>query len=242
MSKSTSLLARVRIVMLRPQHPGNIGAAARAMKTMGLSELVLVSPQKFPHAQADAMAVDAKDVLDAARVVDSFEAAIGDCARVAGTSARLRSLPHNVIAPRQWAERTAREAGGRVALVFGPERIGLTNEEMHRCDELVSIPANPDYRALNIAAAVQVLAYEVRLASGAAMPQAPEREPVDHKEMELFYAHLEWVMVRTKFHNPKYPRQLMPRLRRLFGRAAPDENEMNILRGILAHVEKYLKE
>jgi TrmH family RNA methyltransferase len=234
------LLQRIRVVLLRPQHPGNIGAAARAMKTMGLTELALVAPHKFPHPQAEAMATDAKDLLDAAKVFPDFESAIADCARVAGTSARLRSLPHVTRTPREWAGRLS-ETSGRIALVFGPERIGLTNEEMHRCDELVSIPANPEYSALNIAAAVQVLAYELRLASGAQLERAPpEREPAPHGELEHFYAHLERVMVRTGFLNPEQPKQLLPRLRRLFGRAAPDQNEVNILRGILTAVESGL--
>lgn len=236
-----SLLERVRVVLMRPQHPGNIGAAARAMKTMGLADLALVAPRKFPHAQADAMAVDAKDVLDAARVFDDLDAAVADCGRVAGASARLRSLPHNTSTPREWAARTAAEVGGRVALVFGPERIGLTNEEMHRCDELVTIPANPEYSALNVAQAVQVFAYEIRLAAGVKLPAAPEREPVAHEEMEKFYGHLERVMVTSGFLDPRHPKQLMPRLRRLFGRAAPDANEMNILRGVLAAVEANLR-
>lgn len=233
------LLQRIRVVLLRPQHPGNIGAAARAMKTMGLSELALVAPHKFPHAQADAMAADAKDVLESAEVFPDFESAVADCARVAGTSARLRSLPHTTRTAREWAGQLA-ETGGRIALVFGPERTGLSNDEMHRCDELVTIPANPEYGVLNVAQAVQVFAYEVRLASGAPPPAVPPRLPVDHAELERFYEHLERVMVRTGFLDPKHPKQLMPRLRRLFGRAAPDQNEVNILRGILTAVEKQL--
>jgi TrmH family RNA methyltransferase len=232
-----SLPARARIVLLRPQHPGNIGAAARAMKAMGLSDLALVAPEKYPHAQADAMATGAKDVLEAARVFPDLDSAVADCARVAGTSSRLRALPHNTVTPRDWAARAAGETAGRVALVFGPERIGLSNEEMHRCDELVCIPANPSFPVLNIAAAVQVLAYELRLASGAEHQRTPEREPVSHDEMEKFYAHLERVMLRVEFLDARHPKQLMPRMRRLFGRAAPDQNEMNILRGVLAAVE-----
>ncbi|HUS25442.1 MAG TPA: RNA methyltransferase [Candidatus Binatia bacterium] len=235
-----SLLDRVRIVLVRPQHPGNIGAAARAMKTMGLADLVLVAPRAFPDPQADAMAVDAKDLLASARVVEDLPAAVADCALVAGSSARLRSLPHNTWAPREWAARMAGQTGGRIAIVFGPERIGLTNEEMHLCHELVSIPANPAYSALNVAAAVQVLAYEVRVAAGEGALPVPEREPVAHAEMERLYQHLERLMVRVEFLDPRHPKQLLPRLRRLFGRAAPDANEMNILRGFLAHVEARL--
>ena len=240
--KTSDLLSRVRIVLLRPQHPGNIGAAARAMKTMGLSDLALVAPEKFPHAQADAMATDAKDVLDGARVFPDLNAAVSDCARVAGTSSRLRALPHNTVAPREWAARIRDEMGGRIALVFGPERIGLTNEEMHRCDELVCIPANPAFSVLNLAAAVQVLSYELRLATELSPKLGPEREPVSHDEMERFYAHLERVMLGVEFLDAKHPKQLMPRMRRLFGRGAPDQNEMNILRGVLAAMEAKLKD
>jgi TrmH family RNA methyltransferase len=239
---SNALLERVRIVLLRTQHPGNVGAAARAMKTMGLTDLVLVAPEKFPHPQAEAMATDAADLLAAARVVPDLETAVADCNRVAGASARLRSLPHNTYAPREWVEHLNAEVGGRIALVFGPERIGLTNEEMHRCDELVSIPSNPQCPALNIAAAVQVLAYELRLGSGATLERAPERVPVENREMEHFYDHLERVMVRSGFLDLAQPKQLMPRMRRLFARGAPDANELNILRGILAAVESKLRE
>jgi TrmH family RNA methyltransferase len=233
------LAQRVRIVLVRSQHPGNIGAAARAMKTMGLSDLALVAPESFPHAQADAMAVDAKDLLAGARIFPDLASAVADCGRVAGSSARLRSLPLATLAPRDWVARAA-ATSGRIALVFGPERVGLSNEEIHLCHELVSIPANPAYSALNLAAAVQVLAYEIHLASGAALPGAPERVPVGHSEMERFYVHLERLLVRVDFLNPEHPKQLLPRLRRLFGRAAPDQNEANILRGILSHIEAKL--
>ena len=236
----SGFLSRIRIVLVRPQHPGNIGAAARAMKTMGLTDLALVEPEKFPHAQADAMATDAKDVLQSARVFPDFDSAVADCARVAGASARLRAPRHNTSTPHDWAARMARDVNGRIALVFGSERIGLTNEEMDRCDELVTIPANPEFSSLNIAAAVQVLAYELRMAAVAESKSVPEREPVAHAEMEKFYAHLERVMQRSGFLDPQHPKRLMPRMRRLFGRAAPDENEMNILRGVLAQVERKL--
>lgn len=231
------LLARVRVVLVRPQHPGNIGAAARAMKTMGLHSLALVEPEKFPHRDATDMAVGAADVLEQATVHPDLAAAVADCGLVVGSSARLRSLPHNTSTPRELAPRLAREIGGRIALVFGPERVGLSNEDLELCHELVSIPANPDFRVLNLAAAVQILCYELRLAASAQLAGAPQHVPVDQREMELFFEHLERVLVEIKFLNPRHPRQLMRRLRRLYGRAAPDENEMNILRGILAATE-----
>jgi TrmH family RNA methyltransferase len=234
---SNDLLSRVRIVLVESQHPGNIGAAARAMKTMGLADLALVRPEKFPHAEATDMAVGAADLLESARVHPALAEAVADCGLVVGTSARLRSLPHNTRTPRELATRLAREVGGRVALVFGPERVGLSNEDLELCHELVSIPANPEFRVLNLAAAVQILSYELRMAADETLAGAPEHVPVDQREMELFYAHLERVLVYLKFLNPRHPRQLMRRLRRLYGRAAPDENEMNILRGILAATE-----
>jgi tRNA (cytidine32/uridine32-2'-O)-methyltransferase len=234
---SNDLLSRVRVVLVEPQHPGNIGAAARAMKTMGLRDLALVRPEKFPHREATDMAVGAADLLEAAAVHGDLAGAVGDCGLVVGTSARLRSLPHNTRTPRELAPRLAREIGGRVAIVFGPERVGLSNDDLELCHELVSIPANPDFRVLNLAAAVQIICYELRLAASAELHGAPEHVPVDQREMELFFAHLERVLIEVKFLNPKHPRQLMRRLRRLYGRAAPDDNEMNILRGILAAMQ-----
>lgn len=231
------LLPRIRIVLVEPQHPGNIGAAARAMKTMGLADLALVRPQKFPHKDATDMAVGAADLLERARVFSDLRGAVGDCGYVIGSSARLRSLPHNTSTPRELAPRLARDIAGRIALVFGPERVGLSNEDFELCHELVSVPADPEFRVLNLAAAVQILCYELRLADGAALPNAPERAPVNQEEMGLFFEHLERVLVQIGFLNPEHPRQLMRRMRRMYARAAPDENEMNILRGILAAIE-----
>lgn len=231
-----SLLSRIRIVLVEPQHPGNIGAAARAMKTMGLSELALVNPYKFPHKEATDMAVGAADLLERAEIFDDLRAAVADC-YVVGSSARLRSVPLKTTTPRELAPRLASEVAGKIAILFGPERVGLSNRDFDLCHELVSVPANPDFRVLNLAAAVQIICYELRLAESAGLKGAPERAPVDVGEMELFYEHLERALVRIKFLNPKHPRQLMRRLRRLYARAAPDQNEMNILRGILAAME-----
>ena len=230
------LLSRVRIVLVEPQHPGNIGGAARAMKTMGLRELALVNPYSFPHKEATDMAVGAADLLESAQVFGSLREAVAGC-YVVGSSARLRSVPLKTTTPRELAPRLAREVAGKVALLFGPERVGLSNEDFDLCHELVSIPADPEFRVLNLAASVQILAYELRLAQAPDLAGAPERAPVDAGEMELFYEHLERVLMHVGFLNPKHPRQLMRRLRRLYARAAPDENEMNILRGILAAME-----
>ena len=234
---SDLLLSRIRIVLVEPQHPGNIGAAARAMKTMGLRDLALVRPEKFPHKDASDMAVGAADVLEQAQVFANLQTAIADCAYVVGSSARLRSLPHNTTTPRELAPRLARDIAGRIALLFGPERVGLSNDDLEACHELVSVPADPEFRVLNLAAAVQILCYELRLAAAPELPNAPERQPVDANEMELFFQHLERVLVEIRFLNPDHPRQLMRRLKRMYARAAPDQNEMNILRGILAAIE-----
>ena len=230
------LLSRIRIVLVEPQHPGNIGAAARAMKTMGLTELALVKPDKFPHKEATDMAVGAADLLERAHVFDDLRDAVADC-YVVGSSARLRSVPLKTTTPRELAPRLASEVAGKIAILFGPERVGLSNADFDLCHELVSVPANPEFRVLNLAAAVQIVCYELRLAESAELKGAPERAPVDVREMELFYEHLERVLVQIKFLNPKHPRQLMRRLRRVYARAAPDENEMNILRGILAAID-----
>lgn len=237
MSQPVPLTERLRIVLVQPQHPGNIGAAARAMKTMGFTDLALVAPDKFPHPEADVMAVAADDVLKAARVCATLEEAVADCGYVVGSSARLRSLPHDTLTPRELTQRLTTAVGGRIALVFGSERVGLSNEDLERCHALVSIPANPDFRVLNLAAAVQILCYELRQGVAPELHNAPEHVPVPQREMELFFEHLEKVLLEIGFLNPKHPRQLMRRMKVLFSRATPDENEMHILRGVLAAVQ-----
>jgi TrmH family RNA methyltransferase len=232
-----SRLAGIRIVLINTTHPGNIGAAARAMKTMGLSSLHLVTPKIFPNAEATAMASGADDLLQTAVVHDSLDSALEGCALVLGTSARLRSLPMPLLDARAASERAiAESAGHEVAILFGRESYGLTNEEMQRCQFLVNIPANPAYSSLNLAQAVQILGYELRVAAmgGAGVAQAPlDWEPVDAVQMERFFEHLEQTLLDLRFLNPNQPKRLMMRLRRLFNRARPDQNEINILRGIL---------
>jgi tRNA/rRNA methyltransferase/tRNA (cytidine32/uridine32-2'-O)-methyltransferase len=237
------LAARVRVVLVGTQHPGNVGAAARAMKTMGLTDLALVAPRRFPHAEAEAMAAHADDLLEAAAVHADLRDAIAGCTRVVATTARPRSISVPVSTPREWATRMAagESAGGRVALVFGRERTGLTNQELELAQEIVVIPTGTDYASLNLAAAVQVLAYELCATVGNATVQVPQHVPVDAAELERFFVHLETVLVRIRFLDPDNPRFLMRRLRRLFGRAAPDANETNILRGILTAVEASLR-
>ena len=230
----------VRFVLCETSHPGNIGAAARAIKTMGFNELVLVNPQTFPSDEAVARASGAADILANARVVDSLGAAIVGCGLVVGASARRRSLQWPELNPRECAAQALEVAhSGSVAIVFGTERSGLQNEQMDMCNALVYIPANPDYSSLNLAAAVQLIAYELRFAQGQFEPrQEPEFGPASADGMELFYEHLRRVMLASGFLKPDNPRQLMRKLRRLFNRARVDEHELQILRGLLASVEK----
>jgi len=223
------------IVLINTSHPGNIGAAARAMKNMGLAGLRLVDPQKYPSADATARASGADDVLAAARTFATLDAAVADCTLVIGASARSRSLPVPMLDPRGCAALVHSQPDpASTAILFGRERSGLTNDELDRCHHLVQIPTNPDYPSLNIAAAVQVITYELRMAAGVAeQPAAPEVDYASAEQMEQFYAHLEQTLIRLEFLDADNPRQLMRRLRRLYTRSRPDRNEINILRGIL---------
>lgn len=241
-SAPQGLLARIRIVLVGTQHPGNIGAAARAMKNMGLADLALVSPSRFPDPRAEAMASSATDLLQQAAVHATLPEALAGCSRVYATTARPRALSVPVLTPREMAAQLASgDTGGGIALLFGRERTGLTNAELDHAQQLVVIPTAGEYASLNLAAAVQIVAYEVGIAAGAGVPRPDAHLPVEHIEMERFYAHLERVLIATRFLNPDNPRLLMRRLRRLYARAAPDDNEMNILRGILTAVEDSLR-
>ena len=233
-------LSRVRIVLARPSHPGNIGSAARAMKTMGLSQLRLVQPRAFPHDEASALASGALDVLERAQVFETLEAALADCVLAVGCSARSRDLSHPPRALREAAPLVlASAAAAPVALVFGNETFGLTNEELARCQWLAMIPANPRYASLNLAAAVQVACYELSTAASAfSVPAAPEHEPATVEEVEAFHAHLERAMIASGFLDPQMPKRLMERMRRLFARAALEREEVRFLRGMLAAFEK----
>ena len=237
-----SLLSRIRVVLVGTQHPGNIGSAARAMKTMGLHNLVLVAPEIFPDPRADALAVGAVDLLEKARICADLDEALAGCTRVAATTARPRHISAQPYQPREWAQRLVQtDVAGDIALMFGRERTGLTNEEIDRAQELIAIPTSADYTSLNLASAVQILSYELLLAAGASTLELPVHEPVDQIEMERFYVHLEQILARTQFIDRTNPRLLMRRLRKLYGRAAPDANEMNILRGILTSVTDALE-
>lgn len=235
-------LQSVRVVLVNPTHPGNIGATARAMKTMGVTDLALVQPRHFPSEEADARASGATDVLQQASVHETLDQSIADCSLVVGTSARKRYINWPVWTPAECAGKMIAAAlNGPVAIVFGRERMGLTNDELDRCHAMVSIPANPDYASLNLGSAVQILCYELRCAAGASIPGegASEAKVATREQMELFYDHLQQVLQETGFLDPEKPRLLMRRLQRLFNRAQPDEKELNILRGILTSVEKH---
>jgi len=235
------MLGGIRIILSHTSHPGNIGAAARAMKTMGLTQLVLVEPKHFPDAEATARASGADDLLARARLETSIDVALSGCRLVIGASARSRSIPCPVIDPGECARKLYAESlQGDVAILFGCEQSGLSNAEIDRCHFLVQIPTNPDYGSLNLAAAVQIICYEIRVAH---LGQKEGGKEVGHAvasvdEMERFYAHLEHVLVELEFLDPRNPRHLMRRLRRLFNRARPDNNEMNILRGILSAAQQ----
>lgn len=239
-------LNRIRVVLVGTQHPGNIGSTARAMLTMGLADLALVQPQRFPHPQARMTAAHALEVVERARVVETLAEAITDCSWVVGSSARPRHLGDAPLLPWEAASRAVQTAASAsVALVFGCERTGLTNEELQLCHAVTQIPTNPGYSSLNLSQAVQVLCYELRKASlsADARPVASKQDhpwyaPPTNEEMERYYEHLERVLMATGFLDPANPRLLMRRLRQLFNRAAPDRNELNILRGILSSVEK----
>jgi len=234
-------LQSVRIVLVEPTHPGNIGAAARAMKAMGLEHLRLVAPTRFPSAEATARAAGADDILNAARVIDSVDEAVADCGLVLGTTARMRRIEWPVIDPREAARRAVdQSARAPVAVLFGRESAGLTNAELDRCQALIRIPAAAHFSSLNVAAAVQIVAYELRTeVGGAGITAASVQSPAATAgELEGFYRHLEETLVRIGYLDPAAPKLLMRRLRRLFSRAEPDRAEINILRGILTSASR----
>lgn len=230
--------ARIRFVLFEPTHPGNVGAVARAMKTMGLADLVLVNAAGHLDPEARARAAGAVDVLESARTAATLGEAVADCGLVVGASARHRRLGIPEMAPRECAAELLRAATSRpAAVVFGPERSGLANAELDLCSAIVYIPANPQYSSLNLAAAAQVIAWEIRSAAGVTLESPPpESPPATIEDMDLFYEHLQRVLLASGFLDPGNPRNLMRRLRRLFNRARLDQNELNILRGILAAV------
>jgi len=245
------MLEKVRIVLVNTTHPGNIGGVARAMKNMGLSNLCLVAPKEFPSEVADARASGALDILANTQVVPDLAEAVADCQLVVGTSARERHIPWPIVNPREMASIVV-PSPQKTAIVFGREDRGLTNEELHLCHHHVHIPSVEGFSSLNVAAAVQVIAYELRMSQlelEAGKPDAQHRpqwgtdwdiELADHEELERMFKHLEETLVDIDFLDPENPRQLMPRLRRLLLRSVPDKVEVNVLRGILKSMQKKL--
>ncbi len=236
------MLDQIRIVLVNTSHTGNMGSAARAMKTMGLSQMVLVDPQAQPDDNAYALAAGASDLLANARIVSTLDEAIADCGLVIGTSARSRTLSWPMLDPREAGEKLVTEGMQHpVALVFGRERTGLTNDELQKCHYHVAIPANPEYSSLNLAMAVQTLCYEVRM-HWLQQEQVGETDMVvdypSAEQLEGFYQHLEQTLLKTGFIADDHPGQVMSKLRRLFNRARPEAVELNILRGILTSVQK----
>ncbi len=241
MAKKPDPLANVRVVLVHTSHPGNIGAAARALKTMGLGELWLVAPQRFPDPQALAMASNALDVLESARVCATLDEALAGTVHAAALTARRRELMPRYTTPREAAPALmALAAAGPVAVVFGNEASGLTAAEAARCQTVVSIPANPQYSSLNLAAAVQIVAYELRLAAGAGtLGAAAAGEPAALEDVERFYVHLEQTLREIGVLDPRHPKKIMQRLRRLYAKAALEKEEVSLLRGILRATQEH---
>jgi len=238
-------LEPVRMVLVGTQHPRNIGSSARALKAMGFGAMHLVAPENFPHVDASALAAGADDLLDGARITATLAEAVAGCTLVLGSTATQRAVPMPELTPREAAARLLEASRhGDVALVFGPERTGLENAELQLCHASVCIPTDADFSSLNLSQAVQVLAYELRLAAmaeeGVEAARAPldGRRPATHDEMERFFAHLDEALHAIDFHKGRTGTTVMRRLRRLFLRAAPDEREVRVLHGILADAQR----
>lgn len=231
----------IRVVLVEPTHPGNIGATARAMKTMGLTALHLVNPVRFPDPQADWRAAGALDIVTSASVHSSVEDAIGDCGFVAGTSVRSRRIPWTVLDAESFAQSVAsgEKGGGPIAILFGRENNGLSNEELALCNLHVRIPSHPDYGSLNVAMAVQIVAYELFKAKDVVQIKAGwDRSRASHTEVAAMYEHLDRVLGQIDFFEPGSPRSADVRLRRMFGRIELDETEVQILRGMFRRIER----
>ncbi len=232
-------LDHIRIVLSHTSHPGNIGAAARAMKTMGLRSLYLINPRFFPDKEADARAANASDILELAKICAGLDEALKNTVLTAAITARPRELSHDVFDARQGAQELLRYAQQQpVALLFGRESSGLTTAEVNKCQIIIHIPANPEYPSLNLASAVQVMSYELRMALTQNATPAAIRSSASFNEMESLYAHLEELMIASDFLDPQKPKLLMQRIRRLFARARLEKEEVQILRGILTALGK----
>lgn len=239
----TSPLDRIRVILCETSHPGNIGAAARAMRAMALARLVLVAPREFPHAEADARAAGAIALLRAATVVPTLDAALAGTKLAIGFSARPREFAGAALSVHAAAREAIRYAStSDVALVFGSEMSGLSNAELARCQIVATIPGEPGRSSLNLAAAVQVAAYELFVAArGEAVWTAPAFEPAALNDIEELFAHAERTLVAMRILNPRQPKRLLPRLRRLFSRTRLEKAEVDILRGILARIDQLLE-
>ena len=244
----TSVFSTLRFILVGTSHPGNVGAAARAIKTMGFSRLVLVKPRfgdVLKQEEAIAFASGAQDILENALIVETLEEALEDCHFAAALSARLREFSPPIFTPRQCADNIFTGEHANCALVFGSERYGLSNEDVEQCHALINIPANPDYSSLNLAQAIQILAYECRMAilDKENLPTRDEHigfhgEPASVDQINRMFIHLETALTTIGFLNPDNPKKLMPRLRRLFSRSSLETEEVNILRGIARQIEK----
>ena len=240
-------MPEIRIVLVEPSHPGNIGGAARAMKTMGLSSLAVVNPKRFPDPQADWRAAGALDIIEQAQICDSISAAVADSVLVAGTSARARHIPWPMLTSAQFAEfvHTKFKPDDCISVLFGREDNGLTNDELNLCNKHVRIPSNDRYGSLNLAMSVQIIAYDLfchslseRLADSA--EETWDKPLATFTEVNDFLEHLQSVLLKVGFSDPEEPRNAEIRLRRLFGRIHMDHTEVQILRGVLTHIEKEL--
>ena len=237
---ATTPFGRIRFVLSHTSHPGNIGSAARAIRTMGFARLNLVAPEAFPHCEANALAAGAGDVLEAAVVDAALPAALAGCRLVLGATARRRGVTLEHLDPRSAAQRVLQvaNAGHEVALLFGNERAGLANDEIMHCHAAITIPTDASYSSLNLSQAVQIVAWELRMAilagEAAATPERRADPPASADEMEGFFDHLAQTLDEIEFHKGRSPRTIMRRLRKLFLRAQPDQRELRVLRGILA--------
>ncbi|EKE01107.1 MAG: RNA methyltransferase TrmH, group 1 [uncultured bacterium] len=234
----------IRIVLVNPSHPGNIGAVARAMKTMDLSNLYLVNPKSFPHVDATARAAGADDILASAVITSSLVDALKESRLVFGTSSRLRALSLPTLNPREAAQLIVKESQSHTtSIVFGRENNGLSNEELELCNYQIHIPTNPDFYSLNLAAAAQLIAYEIKMATQHCAPATTAGEPdlASAEEQQLFYLHLQQLLAEIKFLDLKNPRKVLSRLKLLFNRAQPQKNEINILRGILTAIQSKIR-
>lgn len=235
------ILDKVRIVLVGTTHPGNIGATARAMKVMSHKNLYLVSPKTFPSAEATARATGADDILANAVVCADLKEAISDCDLVIGTSARTRSLPWPMVTPRECAETVSEKKYSNVAIVFGRENSGLSNEEIELCNLVLNIPSNSEYSSLNLASAVQIVCYEIYMLCNIGQDKAIDEvhaDLVNQDKMELFYKHLEECLIEINYYDADNPKLLMHRIRRLFNRLQMEESEYNILRGVFSKMQR----